>query len=59
MLFVDYFFELLDDGTIIMDEELKAHQIDVKNGDRFVAQVTMDGRVMFKKVEDGRSSGAD
>jgi hypothetical protein len=59
MLFADYLFELLDDGTILMDEELSPESIKVKNGDKFVAHVTRDGRIMFKKVQDGRSSGTD
>jgi hypothetical protein len=56
MLFVDYVFDLLDNGTIVMDKELKAESLHIKNGDKYVANVTRDGRVIFQKVEDGRNS---
>lgn len=57
MLFVDYVFDLLDDGTIVMDKELHASKLHVKTGDRYVVSVTWDGRVIFQKVqEDGRTS---
>ena len=61
MLFVDYVFDVLENGTIIMDRELTAKQLFLKNGDKYVANVTFDGRVIFQKVreEDGRDSGTN
>ena len=61
MLFVDYTFDVLENGTIIMDKELDAKKLYLKNGDKYVANVTFDGRVVFQKLreEDGRNSGTD
>ncbi len=60
MLFVDYVFDVLENGTIIMDKELDAKKLHLQNGDRYVANVTFDGRVVFQKVkEDGRPSGTN
>lgn len=59
MLFVDYVFDLLENGTIIMDKELKAEKLGIKNGDRYVANVTWDGRIVFQKVKDERDSGTN
>ena len=59
MLFVDYVFDVLENGTIIMDKELDANKLYVKNGDRYVANVTFDGRVILQKVSDGRDSGTN
>jgi formylmethanofuran dehydrogenase subunit D len=50
MLFVDYTFDLLENGTIIMDKELEAKTLNVKNGDKFVVNITFDGRVVFVKT---------
>ena len=57
MLFVDYVFDVLENGTIIMDKELDAKKLFVKDGDKYVVNVTFDGRVIFQKVEspDGHS----
>ena len=52
MLFVDYVFDVLENGTIIMDKELSAEKLNLKNGDRYVVNVTFDGRVVFQKVQD-------
>lgn len=57
MLFVDYVFDLLENGTIIMDKELKAEKLGIKNGDKYIVNVTWDGRIVFQKVQDGRDSG--
>jgi hypothetical protein len=58
MLFADYTFEVLNDGTIIMDKELKPSSVKVKTGDQYVAHVTFDERIIFQKVQqDGRDSG--
>lgn len=61
MLFVDYVFDVLENGTIIMDKELTADKLHLKNGDKYVANVTFDGRIVFQKVkeEDGRNSGTN
>lgn len=61
MLFVDYTFDVLENGTIIMDKELDAKKLHLKNGDKYVASVTFDGRIIFQKLEedDGRNSGAN
>ena len=58
MLFVDYVFDVLENGTIIMDKELDASKLHMKNGDRYVANVTFDGRIILQKVreDDGRTS---
>lgn len=52
MLFVDYVFDLLENGTIIMDKELSAEKLKLKDGDKYVVNVTFDGRVVFQKVQD-------
>lgn len=52
MLFVDYVFDVLENGTIIMDKELTAEKLHMKNGDRYVANVTFDGRIILQKVQD-------
>ena len=61
MIFVDYVFDVLDNGTIMMDKELTSKQLNLKNGDIYVANVTFDGRVVFQKVkeENGRNSGSN
>ena len=59
MLFVDYVFDLLENGTIIMDKELKADKLGIKNGDKYIVNVTWDGRIVFQKVQDGRDSGTN
>lgn len=59
MLFVDYVFDVLDNGTIVMDRELKAESIGVKNGDQYVVNITWDGRVVFQRVQNGRNSGTN
>lgn len=56
MLFADYLFDVFDDGTIIMDEELKPEQLHLKHGDKYVVKVTHDGRIVFQKIEDGQHS---
>ena len=53
MLFVDYNFDVIENGTIIMDKELTADKLNLKDGDRYVANVTFDGRIVFQKVKDG------
>lgn len=55
MMFVDYLFEVMDDGTIMMDQQLKATEIHATPGDLYKLYVTPNGRVVFKKVTDGHS----
>lgn len=55
MLFADYLFELLENGNIIMDEELKPESLNVKTGDRFIVRITPENRIVFQKVQDGHS----
>ena len=56
MLFVDYVFDVLENGTIIMDKDLTAEKLHLKNGDKYIVNVTFDGRIVFQKVqEDGHS----
>jgi hypothetical protein len=62
MLFVDYVFDVLENGTIIMDKELDAKKLHMKNGDKYVANVTFDGRIVLQKIreqENGRVSGTN
>ena len=56
MLFVDYVFDVLENGTIIMDKEVTAEKLGVKNGDQYTVNITWDGRIVFQKVSDGRDS---
>ena len=51
MLFVDYVFDVLENGTIIMDKDLNAKKLGVNNGDIYVVNSTLDGRVIFQKVD--------
>ena len=48
-LFIDYTFFLLVDGSISLDEEIKPEQLNITDGDRFIASVR-DGKIMLKKV---------
>lgn len=55
MLFVDYIFNLLPDGSIMMDEKLSAKTLNVKNGEKFAVLVNSNGTIIFKKMpEDER-----
>lgn len=61
MLFVDYVFDVLENGTIIMDKELDAKKLHLKDGDKYVVNVTFDGRIVFQKMreDDGRVGGVN
>jgi hypothetical protein len=48
MIFVDYTFLLLADGSIQMDPELTADKINLKDGDLFKA-VVVDDKITFVK----------
>lgn len=58
MLFVDYTFSLLPDGSIMMDEELKPSSLQVETGDRFVVFVVND-KIYFRKMPEHGSSSTD
>lgn len=49
MLFLDYTFFLLVDGSLALDDELKPEQLQIVDGDRFIASV-IDGKIVLKKV---------
>ena len=48
MLFLDYTFFLLPDGSIMMDTELQPEHMQLKNGDIFIAYTT-SGSIFFRK----------
>jgi len=48
-LFLDYTFFLLVDGSLAFDDELKAEQLQIVDGDKFIASVK-DGKILLKKV---------
>lgn len=48
MLFVDYTFDVLPNGTILFDKELKLSQLHLEQGDELVVTLC-DGRVIFYK----------
>lgn len=50
MLFADYYFETLPDGSILMDKELAAKSLQVANGDQFIVHVSFDGRIILRKI---------
>jgi hypothetical protein len=47
-LFLGYTFFLLVDGSISLDDEIKPEQLQIEDGDKFVASV-MDGKILLKK----------
>ena len=51
MLFADYYFSVLPDGSIIFDDELTADQMNVKPGDGFMAFVKPNGKVVLRKFD--------
>ena len=48
-LFLGYTFFLLVDGSISLDDEIKPEQLQIEDGDKFVACV-MDGKILLKKL---------
>ena len=50
MLFLDYSFFLLVDGSIALDDEIKPEQLQIVAGDKFVATV-MGGKIVLKKIK--------
>ena len=57
ILFVDYNFTVLHDGSIKMDSELDPKAIGLKNGDIFFAYVT-SGSIMLRKYKPAFELGA-
>lgn len=51
MLFFDYHFTVLPDGSIMFDEELTADQMNVKPGDGFMVFVKPNGKVVLRKFD--------
>ena len=51
MLFADYYFSVLPDGSIIFDDELTADQMNVRPGDGFMAFVNKNGKVVLRKFD--------
>ena len=49
-LFLDCSFFLLVDGSIAFDDELQAQQLQIVDGDKFIASV-IDNKIMFKKIK--------
>jgi hypothetical protein len=56
MLFVDYTFHTAYDGSIILDQELKASSLGVKNGDTFVVRIVDDHVVLEKQKNQNEHS---
>ena len=48
MIFVGYNFDLLPDGSIIMDAEMTAEKLNVEVGDKFKIEI-IDNKVILKK----------
>ena len=50
MLFTEYVFQLLPNGSIVFDKELKPELVQVEDNDQFVAKIVDDRIVLAKKV---------
>lgn len=51
MLFVDYIFDLLPDGSIAFDKDLKPSDINVEEGEEFIVALYNDQIILAKKVK--------
>lgn len=49
MLFVDYVFELLPNGSIAFDKELSLQDLNLKENDEFVVKVVNEKVILVKK----------
>ena len=49
MKFIDYTFDLMSNGDIVFDTELKPEQLKVENGDKFEI-VLVDGAIVLRKL---------
>jgi hypothetical protein len=54
MIFYDYTFQTVDDGSIILDEELKAKSLGVVEGDTFVVRI-VNNQITLEKQQHGPS----
>jgi hypothetical protein len=54
MLFFDYTFRTAYDGSIILDEELKAESLGVVEGDTFVVRI-VNNQIILEKKQHGPS----
>lgn len=52
MKFVDYYFDLLPDGSIMMDRELSPNSLEVKQGDKFITKIIDNQIFLFKEKVD-------
>ncbi|ATV46399.1 hypothetical protein [Lake Baikal phage Baikal-20-5m-C28] len=52
MKFVDYYFDLLPDGSIMMDRELSPNSLQVKQGDKFITKIIDNQVFLFKEKVD-------
>ena len=48
-MYADYFFYKAVDGSVLMDKELKPESLEVEEGDVFVAHITEERQIIFKK----------
>ena len=51
MMFVDYFFHKMYDGSVMMEKELRPESLEVKEGDVFVVHITDEKQIIFRKQE--------
>ena len=51
MIFFDYHFTVLPDGSIMFDEELTSDQLNINPGDGFMAFVDPTGKVVLRKFD--------
>lgn len=49
MLFIDYTFTKAFDDNIIFDKDLKPEQLNIKEGDRFIAKIINNAVVLVKE----------
>jgi hypothetical protein len=49
--FIDYWFSLTSDGSIVLDEELTPDVLNVKQGDQFEVVIVPGIGVVLKKIK--------
>jgi hypothetical protein len=49
MLFMDYFFEVIDNGNIILDRELTLEQLHTEDNAEYTLKMVNNRIVLFKK----------
>jgi hypothetical protein len=49
MLFMDYVFDVLDNGTIILNSELTLEKLHTEDNDEYVLKNVNDRLVLYKK----------